>query len=557
MRKWYGCIFTIILSVFVWMGFHISVAAAASSYPGTLLNQLTTLAGTSWMSTTTADVITFVDDENVTITESRDSVVRGQWYRDEYGYVIELPGYRQQRFKVLDGLIQIDNSKFTYSLQSPANVLTELQNAVSTMDVDAVMDLIDPEIEGFSDVRSMYDTYKFMDQLSMLFDLWGIATNFSADTVLPFILDGALTNDLQLLSTAMPSLWYNIYDEKMNEDTGQIIASLYINSTNDAPFLDISNPLLIKTVYKNNKWLINDILPYRGELLADIAASENLARTWELSAVWIGNNEITLNEMEELKQFFDVTAEIPTFRIQIRADHTYNARLTLGDESHTEDGTWELNHDKLRLGETQLVSFLYQKEYQESLIVFYEGYSFAFSPVSVAKNFDGDILYEIYTSGDHYYTLNDAQEAVYLGTRTLNRTNSDDSNQKNILQIPKSIDGYAVTEIGNSAFSGRSKIDGIILPESIRIIGRFAFESCGNLRSLLLPDGLETIGSRAFARCSNLQEITIPASVKAIGDDAFSHEMRIIVEPASYAEQYCIDNNLIYEYSESSLDWLH
>ena len=77
------------------------------------------------------------------------------------------------------------------------------------------------------------------------------------------------------------------------------------------------------------------------------------------------------------------------------------------------------------------------------------------------------------------------------------------------------------------------------------------------MRSLLLPDGLETIGSRAFARCSNLQEITIPASVKAIGDDAFSHEMRIIVEPASYAEQYCIDNNLIYEYSESSLDWLH
>ena len=66
------------------------------------------------------------------------------------------------------------------------------------------------------------------------------------------------------------------------------------------------------------------------------------------------------------------------------------------------------------------------------------------------------------------------------------------------LVIPATVDGYAVTSIGDAAFF-----------------------NCDNLTSLTIPDGVTTIGYRAFSGCSGLTVTTIPASVTTIEADAF------------------------------------
>lgn len=67
-----------------------------------------------------------------------------------------------------------------------------------------------------------------------------------------------------------------------------------------------------------------------------------------------------------------------------------------------------------------------------------------------------------------------------------------------ILEIPTSIDGVSITQIDGGAFSGRS-----------------------NIVTLILPDNLKEIGGSAFSGTS-LTSVTIPASVESIGGSAFS-----------------------------------
>ena len=70
---------------------------------------------------------------------------------------------------------------------------------------------------------------------------------------------------------------------------------------------------------------------------------------------------------------------------------------------------------------------------------------------------------------------------------------------------------------------------------------------------------MTAIGNEAFSFCKSLVSVTIPDSVKAIGRQAFSHcnsLSMIIVTKGSFAEQYCIDNNLPYQYT-NYLDWLN
>ena len=64
--------------------------------------------------------------------------------------------------------------------------------------------------------------------------------------------------------------------------------------------------------------------------------------------------------------------------------------------------------------------------------------------------------------------------------------------------IPKFIDGYKVTDIGERAFA-----------------------DCTAITSITIPDTVTTIGIRAFYGCTGITEITIPASVTSIGTQIF------------------------------------
>ena len=92
------------------------------------------------------------------------------------------------------------------------------------------------------------------------------------------------------------------------------------------------------------------------------------------------------------------------------------------------------------------------------------------------------------TSGDFAYEVMDdgtAEITDYVGT---------DSQ----LSIPEELDGYSVSSIGYTAFSGCTSLKKVTIPDSVTDIGSSAFEGCTNLASIAIPDGVNTIGGNAF-----------------------------------------------------------
>ena len=90
------------------------------------------------------------------------------------------------------------------------------------------------------------------------------------------------------------------------------------------------------------------------------------------------------------------------------------------------------------------------------------------------------------------------------------------------LTIPSEINGKSVTSIGNSAFSWRSRLTSVTIPDSVKSIGDSAFYYCSSLTSVTIPNSVTSIGEYVFTDCPSLTSITIPDSVTSIGDAAFN-----------------------------------
>ena len=75
--------------------------------------------------------------------------------------------------------------------------------------------------------------------------------------------------------------------------------------------------------------------------------------------------------------------------------------------------------------------------------------------------------------------------------------------------------------------------------------------------SYAVPDGIRRIGHYAMAN-KYLTSITLPDSLTSIGTDAFTDcpgHLTFTVPMDSYAEQWCIDNNMNYTFPDAN-DWL-
>ena len=66
---------------------------------------------------------------------------------------------------------------------------------------------------------------------------------------------------------------------------------------------------------------------------------------------------------------------------------------------------------------------------------------------------------------------------------------------------------------------------------------------------MIVEEGVTSIGNYAFAFCPELTEISLPETVTSIGEAVFDGSENletIYVREGSYAEAYCINNELPY-----------
>ncbi len=91
-----------------------------------------------------------------------------------------------------------------------------------------------------------------------------------------------------------------------------------------------------------------------------------------------------------------------------------------------------------------------------------------------------------------------------------------------VMEIPSSIDGYPVVEIGAHAFEGHPQLMDLTIPEGVETIGAYAFCQCQNLSWVELPNSLVTIGDNAFFNCTLLVDVWFGYGLKTIGEGAFA-----------------------------------
>lgn len=105
------------------------------------------------------------------------------------------------------------------------------------------------------------------------------------------------------------------------------------------------------------------------------------------------------------------------------------------------------------------------------------------------------------------------------GTVTITGYKANDLN----IVIPKEVDTYKVTAIGDNAFSGMERIEKVTIDADITSIGSSAFYGCTLLKEIEIPDTVTQIGEYAFGNCPLLKADIIPDSLQNNNDKIFAH----------------------------------
>jgi len=115
------------------------------------------------------------------------------------------------------------------------------------------------------------------------------------------------------------------------------------------------------------------------------------------------------------------------------------------------------------------------------------------------------------------------------------------------LNVPSSLDGYAVTSIGSNAFLNCSALTTVALPDSITTIGDFAFNGCSSVNKIELPSRVASIGYHAFAKTS-LVTLDLPDSLRTLrGNPAAGCDTLLNYTISGNHSYFAVSDNVLYD----------
>ena len=82
-----------------------------------------------------------------------------------------------------------------------------------------------------------------------------------------------------------------------------------------------------------------------------------------------------------------------------------------------------------------------------------------------------------------------------------------------------------ITQIGNSAFNGKSAIVTMTIPETVTSIGGSAFRSMSRLTTLNIPEGVTSVGDMAFQGCTAFNPAGQLSHITSFGGSSFNNTL--------------------------------
>lgn len=122
------------------------------------------------------------------------------------------------------------------------------------------------------------------------------------------------------------------------------------------------------------------------------------------------------------------------------------------------------------------------------------------------------------------------------------------------LTIPKSIDGFTVTAIGEAAFYGK-QMESVVIPNNIQVIEKKAFAMCTNLVSIQLPDNLIHLGEGVFSSTGShslMPLLKLPESLLSFGGNPFCSMCFTLYVPQAHPSLVMLDG-VLFHYSMQTL----
>lgn len=98
----------------------------------------------------------------------------------------------------------------------------------------------------------------------------------------------------------------------------------------------------------------------------------------------------------------------------------------------------------------------------------------------------------------------------------------DASTISGVINLPKTYQGKAVSQVADEGFMGAANITELCVPSSYKVIGVSAFENLTGLTKLYLFKGIVEIKTGAFLGCNGVTSLNLPSTLVTIGESAFA-----------------------------------